>query len=692
MTYSFKRVNVVMFMALAVVLYLVYSPGLDGPFVFDDMHNIVHNPNIKIDELSATQLYNAGVSPRTGARISRPISRVSLALNYFFSGKQLLSFSFKATNLIIHIINTLLVFVLTRRLLHCLRARYDDRGPPQLQSSLWLWFPLVVAALWALHPIQLTGVLYVVQRMTSLGAMCVLAGLLVFVLGRCRLQEERSFGLALMVLGIVIGGLLGSLCKENAILTPAYALVIELVFFDRVKLSPAARLRLNMFFGVTLGLLGIAAMLLFILKPEFVTRLYNARNFTMDERLLTQARVLFFYIGLTLLPSLRSFSLYHDYIMVSKGLLSPWTTLLSLVAWGALIFVALRCLKRAPMLSFAVLWFVVGHAVESSVLGLEIAFEHRNYLPSFGVLLALTYYGFRFIELRSLAKPVAALAVCLVLGTVSFVTHARAGAWSSLDSLAYFTVRNHPTSYRAQLERAHFLERHHHDAREVYRSYRSAAAVNPYVVPPLAHMYRVVNKALSTRSEKAVAQSQADHGILAVKLFESELESDRRILEELDKQIADEISHRILSYSLSSSTIQALDDLRVCVVKQPGACGPVERVERWLAMALDRTQVEQQRTGLLLVSARFYAWTNRKTKGAELLRSALESYPDSVGLLLELAYLNLSMNNFDEVESLLGRALAVTGKNGRRSADIQALQTLLRRRTHNRSDDEPGIL
>jgi tetratricopeptide (TPR) repeat protein len=680
MTDRFKPAFVAAFVALVVALYLVYAPGLHGPFVLDDMHSIINNPNIKIDELSAESLYLSARSPRPGARIARPIVKTTFALNYYFSGKQLASFPFKVTNLVVHIFNTLLVLGLTTQLLRCLRARADNGEAPGLEGSVWLWFPVIVAALWALHPIQLTGVLYVVQRMTSLGAMCVLTGLLAFVAGRRRLEEGRAFGVSFMVFGMIFGGLLGGLCKENAILTPLYAFIIEMVFFDREKLSPTARTRLRAFFGVVLGLMVLAATFVLILKPELVTKLYAARNFTMYERLLTQSRALFLYLSLLIVPSLRSFSLYHDYLPISKSLLAPWTTVLSVVAWGALVAVALRMLKRAPIVSFAVLWYLAGHAVESSFLGLEIAFEHRNYLPSFGVLFALAYYGFRLAESRSLPRSVAVSMVCVVLATLSFVTYARAGAWSTLGSFAYFTVRNHPTSYRAQMERGYFQERDGHDVRDVYRSYRNAAAVNRHIVVPLIRMYRIVNTQAHALDSATRADPEDHHDDVRVDLLESDLVPYQSVLAELDRQIADEITHRILSYAISAPTIQSLDELRRCLVREPGACGSADRLEQWLATALSRTDVEQQRVGLLLISARFYAGEDRPSTAVELLRGALEAYPQSVGLLLELAHLNLSMDNFDEAQELLKRALAVTGTAGPRSGDVLVLQRRLRRK------------
>jgi hypothetical protein len=56
-----------------------------------------------------------------------------------------------------------------------------------------------------------------------------------------------------------------------------------------------------------------------------------------------------------------------------------------------LLILSILWRKRFPIVAFAVLWFLVGHSLESTVFPLEIIHEHRNYLPALGPLLALTY-------------------------------------------------------------------------------------------------------------------------------------------------------------------------------------------------------------------------------------------------------------------------------------------------------------
>ncbi|MCZ7654258.1 MAG: hypothetical protein M5R42_08160 [Rhodocyclaceae bacterium] len=115
---------------------------------------------------------------------------------------------------------------------------------------------------------------------------------------------------------------------------------------------------------------------------------YALRDFSAVERMLTEGRVLWFYLGLILFPRLEALGLYHDDIAVSTGLIAPWTTLLALVGLFGLIWLAWRLRLRMPLTAFGLAWFLIGHGLESTFLPLEIAHEHRNYVPLFGILLA----------------------------------------------------------------------------------------------------------------------------------------------------------------------------------------------------------------------------------------------------------------------------------------------------------------
>ncbi|MGH8313285.1 MAG: hypothetical protein ACRER9_08380, partial [Gammaproteobacteria bacterium] len=183
---------------------LAYTPGLSGGFMFDDITNIVMNPFLALDHLGVHEMLRAAFSVRSGP-LYRPISMLSFALNLYFFGPH--PFSFKLVNVVIHLANALLLLWLTRRLLINCRRRYGF----DWSSGTLNWASLLIAAAWALHPLNLTAVLYIVQRMTSLAALCTLAAMLAYVYGRERsLAGKRGWPLVWLLTPVF--GMIGLLC------------------------------------------------------------------------------------------------------------------------------------------------------------------------------------------------------------------------------------------------------------------------------------------------------------------------------------------------------------------------------------------------------------------------------------------------------------------------------------------------
>jgi hypothetical protein len=307
---------------------------------------------------------------------------------------------------------------------------------------------LVAAALWLLHPLHVSTVLYVVQRMAQLSSLFTLLGLLVYC--RCRLRWAAAGAetgeLIAAALWLALITVMATLAKENGALLPWLIAVVEVVLFrgawagrDRVAL---ARLGWAV---LLLPVILVASVLL--VSPELISGRYGGRDFTLEERVLTQARMLWQYLGWILLPNITSMGFFHDDIPLSRGLLTPLTTLLSLLAWGALGIVAFVLRGRYPMLLFALLFFLVGHAMESTVLPLEMVFEHRNYLPAAGVCLLAAMALFQLAGKIRLLRPRVFLLIAFTVLLVQLML--RAQAWSDELSLARFNVVNHPESPRA---------------------------------------------------------------------------------------------------------------------------------------------------------------------------------------------------------------------------------------------------
>ena len=380
---------------------IAYFPGLHGGFMFDDLPNLVNNPQVHLHSLSLANLASASFSSGAGI-LRRPVSMLTFALNYYFFGPA--PFSFKLVNLIIHILTGVALYVLGRQLLNAYRRIHN----PALTENNAAWIALAASAAWLLHPLNLTAVLYVVQRMTSLSTLFTVAGLCFYTWGRWRRWNGQN-GLPLMLAGILGFGLLALLSKESGALLPLYMFVIEYSLFRFRKQDGTPDPVVRQFFLWSLVVPAIGGLIWMAADPRPFFGGYAFRSFTPMERLLTEARVIVLYLRLICLPSLRHLALYHDDIAISRGLFHPLDTLPSVAFIVTLLVTGFAVRRRAPLLSLGILWFFAGQVLESTVLPLEIAFEHRNYLADYGILLPACYalpstgYAPRILQFRRVA-------------------------------------------------------------------------------------------------------------------------------------------------------------------------------------------------------------------------------------------------------------------------------------------------
>ncbi len=408
---------------------LAYLPGLGGSFIFDDYPQIVHQPAFQLGSLDLEGIRSILFSFQHG--IGRPIPMLSLAIDHRVWGLD--PFGYKLSGLIIHALNALLVFALTRRLL-----AGPDGKPPERS-----WLPAALALAWAIHPLQVSTVLYVVQRMETLATMSVLGALLLYLSGRRRqLAGERAWPRLLLCIPVLA---LGLACKETAALFPVYAFCLELTVLGFGAASARTGRRWRIAYAV-IALAGITAVIM--LAPRFTAEsAYAIRAFTAEERVLTQLRVLPMYLGWILLPQPGQYLFYYDHFPPSLGLLEPSTTLAGGVLLLLLAASALLLRRRIPLYALGVGWFLAAHLITSSYLPLELVFEHRNYFAILGVVLAV--YG--------LARQAGALADRRILAAAGGVAMSflfamcllRSATWGDPLHLALELAQNNPASPRA---------------------------------------------------------------------------------------------------------------------------------------------------------------------------------------------------------------------------------------------------
>jgi len=407
---------------LAVATAAIYLPSLSGTFMLDDIHNIVENPAVRLDRLDPTSLQKTLDLPDT-VNHRRPTAFVTFAFNYLLGRYD--PFGYRLFNLAV----LLASIPFAAWLAYLLAGTWHDRRTAGALA-------LGTAAVWILHPLLTNGVAYIVQRMTSLCTLFCLISLCCFLKGLAT-RRPAWYGLALAA------WLWALSTKEIAFLLPF--LVVLYIWTDA---SAGSRSRLWLGRGLAAATVLSQGGLLWLYAGHAS---WQIRPFTLPERLLTQGRVVFHYQSLFLAPFPSRLNIDYDFTL-STSLLSPPSTLPALLFHVLLVGAAVRLNRTRPLFSFGILAFYLLQLLESTVLPLEIIFEHRVYFPSFFLALALGDLIVRGLEKVLPGKAAAgALAGALFFGGfLGILTHQRALTWGDPVALAKDIVDKSPGRARAR--------------------------------------------------------------------------------------------------------------------------------------------------------------------------------------------------------------------------------------------------
>ncbi len=408
-----------------------YWPGLSGPFLFDDFGSIAALGNY--GGVTDWETFKSFVFRGHAGPTGRPLSLATFVIDGTHWPTD--PWPFKRTNLVIHLLNGALLGALT---LQVLRIHGLDRRQAQ-------WAALLTAGAWLLHPFLVSTTLYVVQRMAQLSTLFVLAGLVGYLYGRTRVESNRIKAYAIMSCSLGAGTILAVLSKENGALLPLLAGVLEITV-----LASSARLRGNLdrvwlSTFIILPCVMIAAYLTYKATSYDFFAIKPPRDFSLYERVLTQPRILTDYLYNWFIPKLYTTGVFQDHFLKSTGLLTPVTTLLAIALHAGLAVLALLRRREWPLFALAVLFFYGGHLVESTVVNLEMYFEHRNYLPAAFLFLPLIVLAVQKLEARTFV--IAACAALLLLGGF---TRFAATIWQDYSMIVAASASKAPTSARAQ--------------------------------------------------------------------------------------------------------------------------------------------------------------------------------------------------------------------------------------------------
>ena len=364
------------FCAVLAFAWFCYQPAISGAFQFDDNLNL--SGLVKVEDMqSAIDFIFSGTAGPTG----RPLALASFALQaeQWEQGAS----AFLHVNILIHLINAALLAL-------CLYQLSLQRGVPRNDAAI---VAAVAASLWVLMPLLATASLLVVQRMTTLSAMFMLLGLSGYLFARSKMDDRPTQALAGMSASLVAGAVLATLCKESGLLLPVLVLVLEATVLHQPDGVKARNWRVWQSVFLVLPLL----LLLGYLTSHFnyPDAMIASRDFNAWQRLLTESQILWVYLLKALVGMPSQLGIYQDMPTVSRSLFSP-ATFLACLSWLTLLAASIVWHRRYPLFALAVLWYLAGHLIESTVVPLELYFEHRNYIPIIGPLFALG--GFLFLN------------------------------------------------------------------------------------------------------------------------------------------------------------------------------------------------------------------------------------------------------------------------------------------------------
>ncbi|MEX2500281.1 MAG: tetratricopeptide repeat protein [Wenzhouxiangellaceae bacterium] len=401
--------------ALLLATLLAYLPSFDARFFLDDFRIILENPLLQdVSDIASIWHFSE----------ARFIASLTFAANYTLHGESV--FGFHLVNFLIHAIAGIGLFWLIRGLLQTPALAAGD--PAMLRWVAW-----IAVAIFLLHPLQTQAITYIVQRYTSLMAMFYLASMAAFVWARLR-GSIPLYGLALACLA------LAALSKQTAATLPLALLLIELVFFRR--LSPRA-------WGATLaaaaGLAIAGAWLLTLPAFDIAGLTRETDQISRLDYLATQMEVLWRYIGLFLLIGEQR--LEYD-IATAQGFSAAATVFMGL-GHAAVMAVAAAFWRKLPLVTFGVFFYYLAHLIESGFLPIiDVAFEHRTYLPNAG--LALIAGLAMSVMARGVSRYRAGVAaVILILVLLATLTHARNSLWADRIAFLENETRVTPRSQRA---------------------------------------------------------------------------------------------------------------------------------------------------------------------------------------------------------------------------------------------------
>jgi tetratricopeptide (TPR) repeat protein len=614
---------VLIFLALG---FFIYFNTLESPFVFDDMPRILENRAIRLDELTLKGLMNAAFGKQSAR--SRPIGNITFALNYYVHQYELAGYHI--VNIIIHIASGILLWLILTNTLNLKSVRPEfEHGP---------WIALLAALLWLVNPAQTQTVTYIVQRLNGLAAMFSLFSFLFYLKGRLTLKPKIRW---VWFLGAALGWLLALGCKQNAATLPFFILLYEWYFFQDLDLG---WFRKNIKYIIIVVVVFVLVAVIFLgTKPiEKLASIndYANKEFTIAQRVMTEFRVVLYYLSLIFYPQPSRLNLDYDFPL-SYSLIDPLTTLPALICIAGLIALAVYLAKKQRLISFCIFWFLGNLVIESSVIPVAIIFEHRIYTPSMFVCLIPVILLYRYI------KPVWLVAGigCALILLFSYWTIERNRVWRDALTLWADSVEKSPNKARPYSNLG-VAQKSQNMVDEAAVNFRKALQLNPDYTE--AHHNLAVILKEQDKTSEAVA-----HYRKAIEIDPTYVKSYNNLGLILLKDRTDEaIALFVKALQIRPDFSQAHNNLGLALSKQGKYSEAIDHYIKALALEPNNAKAHLNLGDALLMQGKTGEAINHIRKSLQIDPEYAEAHNNLGGQLLNQGRLDEALEHFNRALSI----------------------------------------
>ncbi len=416
---------------ISVITFICFSYTLKCGFVhWDDQVYVYENPFIK--SFSAQNLKMLLFHVTTAGNF-HPLTMLSLAINYHFSG--LSPMGYHLTNIILHIMNTILVFVLFVRLFEAMRkAAYpwfdSDRRLSQTNgegNSIIFWLA-ALAALWhGIHPMHVESVAWISERKDLLYALFYFSGIIVYL----KYLESKTVTIYFFLLALF---LLSLLAKPGAVVFPLTLFAID--YLLKKPFSKRAVEEKIPFFILSL-LVGIYT---YSLQSSQGAMTASFDTFSFGQRILFSTYTFMMYIIKAVIPV--HLSNFYPYPRTGASGMLPAAYLLSpladVIIVGLPLYLAGKAgedYKRLVTAGFLFYFFNVVLILKFVTVGGSIINDRYSYVAYTGLfLIAVIATNELFRKFKSMRYPfIAFLSLYSVL--LCTACYSRTRVWYSTQTL-----------------------------------------------------------------------------------------------------------------------------------------------------------------------------------------------------------------------------------------------------------------